>query len=747
MSYRSIILGLLLALATPTVCMAFDASDFAQYLRDKTFDSRRLEAIESLLNSDPALYVSDVQALLATFDYDSERTKAAIMLYPYVVDKPNWYQIKNNMDYSSSWDTVRQQTIAIPLGYSSSRKQINEVDYANYLKSLSFSSNQLEALRELINTNPALYVVDIQAILGVLDYDSDRVKAAILLYPYVVNSGNWYKVENSFDYSSSWDQVQQEVSTLTTLEYVNDTVTTTDEDTYVETDEETYVESTPSATDYIKSNNEIDENGFANYLNSFSYDEQRMEALREMLREDPALYIVDAKAILPTFQYESAKVDAAIKLYPYVVNKGNWFKLKDYFNHASNWESVKAKTVANALSESDTVYYSSTTKKQRQIDEVAFVEYLNSLNFDEYRLEALRELSHTYPALYVSDIQVILATFSFASEHAKAIELLYPFVEDKGNWHKISGDAEDQTENDTYYEAPSSGSSSYQVTISSHSSSSYESSSHTQTVVTSDGTTTTSSSTGTSISTSEGTTTTETTVLSDAGSVTTTTTVSTVDNTEQQFNVSTFAEKITSQGIDTERLVTVQDFVESRQQIQVKDVQVMLEGFALESYRAKAAALLYPNVTDKDQWDTLANQFTIAEHWESVKNNTVQQQTTTVQVTRTPTQQPLAETATPESSPQTNETDSAFAVFLQNLQNQLFDTQRKALIKDFLKTKPKLTTADVAQVLKTFSLDDDRIQPAIDMYPYVTDKAHWNTLSASFEVKMNWDTVQKKVQP
>ena len=92
------------------VVRAMHPRDFRNLVRSiehATFSDDKLMIIRSArLNN----FTSDqVRDILRRLDFDSERIDAAVMLYPRVVDRSNWFIIYDTLDYASSRREIEHQ--------------------------------------------------------------------------------------------------------------------------------------------------------------------------------------------------------------------------------------------------------------------------------------------------------------------------------------------------------------------------------------------------------------------------------------------------------------------------------------------------------------------------------------------------------------------------------------------------------------------------------------------------------------
>ncbi len=594
-------------------------------------------------------------------------------------------------------------------------------NYVEYLESKNYDDYRLEALESLKKNSPRLSVEDVKAILKVFSSDDKRKQAALLLYPYVTNQHNWFKVEESFTYSSTWKSLQASIDALPESERMHHDRNPRMRDrnrgprggqrgnrgdrgnySNINVDANSFIHETSSGE------RQIDEAEYSGYLQNLRSDEQRIQALRKLMSVNPALYVVDLQSILATLTDDAERVKAATILYRFVKNKSNWFKLKDYFDDAKNWETVTESTVAHPIARMANANDDADSRRVRQVDEVGFVQYLRMMSSDNKRFKAVQQLANVDPAIYVSDIKAIMEVFSRTADQRKAAEMLYPYLVNVDNWYEITNilSAKEMEDEQLYMANPQAAFDDAMAN---------EASVNSQT-----------------------------------------------DAAAAVSAMAPFIQTLASKSADTERIALIQNFVVMGLQIQVSDVKGMLETFMLESYRMKAAELLYPNVSDKAQWDTLATLFTSPDQWEIVKLAIVNKPAALVEPMPTGAAVPVAAPiATPPAVAVVPvATTPAVAVaqvpaainndipaLVEALKAQIFDIKRKTVIAEFLKTAPKLTVANVAQILKTFANDDEKIQPALDMYPYIIDKNNWSSLAVSFESNANWIKVQNGIVP
>lgn len=89
----------------------------------------------------------------------------------------------------------------------------SESDFAGVLRAVadeSFSSGKLERLRDA--TIDRWYTADqVRRMLGEFSFDNDKVEAAVVMHPKVVDMENWFKVHDAFTFDSSKDELRSRV--------------------------------------------------------------------------------------------------------------------------------------------------------------------------------------------------------------------------------------------------------------------------------------------------------------------------------------------------------------------------------------------------------------------------------------------------------------------------------------------------------------------------------------------------------
>jgi len=84
-------------------------------------------------------------------------------------------------------------------------------DFDNLLGSIdraTFKSDKMDRVR-MAKHNNNFTCDQVRQIMLHLTFDSDREDAAVMLYPNVVDKGNWYMVYDAFTFSSSGDSVNR----------------------------------------------------------------------------------------------------------------------------------------------------------------------------------------------------------------------------------------------------------------------------------------------------------------------------------------------------------------------------------------------------------------------------------------------------------------------------------------------------------------------------------------------------------
>jgi len=107
--------------------------------------------------------------------------------------------------YREPWypDTPPEPVVVVvtPGEFATIRRAVDET---------SFSQEKLAVLRSAVS-NRWFTAAQVVGMLGAFDFEKDKVEAAILMHPHVVDPENWFQVYGAFDFDSSKRKIRERV--------------------------------------------------------------------------------------------------------------------------------------------------------------------------------------------------------------------------------------------------------------------------------------------------------------------------------------------------------------------------------------------------------------------------------------------------------------------------------------------------------------------------------------------------------
>lgn len=95
-----------------------------------------------------------------------------------------------------------------------SHTMYSSYEFSAFLQTLrdeSFDNNRLEIVERTART-VAFYSEQVAAILACLEFENNRVEAAVVLYPRTVDSKNWHLIKKSLEFGASFSDIEDEIA-------------------------------------------------------------------------------------------------------------------------------------------------------------------------------------------------------------------------------------------------------------------------------------------------------------------------------------------------------------------------------------------------------------------------------------------------------------------------------------------------------------------------------------------------------
>ena len=94
------------------------------------------------------------------------------------------------------------------LGFSD--EELNEA--VNSIKKQSFSNTQLTMAKQIVRSKQCFTALQIKQIVDIFSFESSKLEMAKFCYSYCVDKDNYYKINDSFSFSSSVDDLDKYIS-------------------------------------------------------------------------------------------------------------------------------------------------------------------------------------------------------------------------------------------------------------------------------------------------------------------------------------------------------------------------------------------------------------------------------------------------------------------------------------------------------------------------------------------------------
>jgi hypothetical protein len=199
--------------------MEVDPAEFTRLLKGlqaESFDSGRLSFVEGMSPAD-RFTSEQVRQLLSEFAFDGERADAAVALHPRVVDPENFYLALDAFDHDSGFSAITQK-LALdrpakpisddPVGQAVSDQELKAL--VARLRGASPDARKLAFLKIIVHGR--FFTCDEAAeLLKQFDFDTDREKAALAIYPRLSDPQNFYRVLTVFTFDSGRQSVRKQL--------------------------------------------------------------------------------------------------------------------------------------------------------------------------------------------------------------------------------------------------------------------------------------------------------------------------------------------------------------------------------------------------------------------------------------------------------------------------------------------------------------------------------------------------------
>lgn len=191
-------------------------------IKNESFDDSKLIIVNSAAQSN-YFSVNQVIQILNSINFSDRKVKAAISLYPCVSDSQNWYQVYNAFKFENDKTTLRNavsgiQNTAPATGYYTVMSTPDFEALMRALKKESFDDGKNIVLDSAAEA--AYFRVDqVVSIVKSFTFGDQKTRAAIKLYPRVVDAKNWFKVYSAFTFENEKEEVRAGVASLTPAGY------------------------------------------------------------------------------------------------------------------------------------------------------------------------------------------------------------------------------------------------------------------------------------------------------------------------------------------------------------------------------------------------------------------------------------------------------------------------------------------------------------------------------------------------
>ena len=294
---------------------------------NKPFDSKPLRflAQPSTSNSFTAQQVREITKKLSGSFSDSHKRQleAAVMLYPRVVDKSNWYLVdgivtsRNQLRARIEKLTTQKDS---SVNTSNQPNPMSQEQFASFMQAFTrelnkpFDSKPLRFLAQP-STNNSFTAQQVREITKKLsgsfsDSHKRQLEAAVMLYPRVVDKSNWYLVDGIV---TSRNQLRARIEKLTTQK--------------------------DSSVNTSNQPNPMSQEQFASFMQAFTrelnkpFDSKPLRFLAQPSTNNSftAQEVREITKKLSGSFSDSHKrqLEAAVMLYPRVVDKSNWYLVDD----------------------------------------------------------------------------------------------------------------------------------------------------------------------------------------------------------------------------------------------------------------------------------------------------------------------------------------------------------------------------------------------------------------------------------
>ncbi|GEM_PF-1572550 len=103
--------------------------------------------------------------------------------------------------------------VVVDGGHGDEPRACSEGDFAGVLAAIekeSFSSGKLEIVKD-VSVDRWFTAAQVKRVVETFSFDNDKVEAAVILHPRVVDMENWFRVHDAFSFDSSKDELRRRV--------------------------------------------------------------------------------------------------------------------------------------------------------------------------------------------------------------------------------------------------------------------------------------------------------------------------------------------------------------------------------------------------------------------------------------------------------------------------------------------------------------------------------------------------------
>jgi hypothetical protein len=200
----------------PTEVAPEDFARLLEGLRAESFDSGKLSIVQGMSPAD-RFTSEQVRQQQSEFDVDSDRTTAAVALHRQVIDPQNFYRAFDAFQFESGYSAVVQKLAldrpAKPISEDPEGEAVSDQELKALvarLKGALPDAGKLAFLKIIVHGR--FFTCDVAAeLLSQFDFDSDREKAALAIYPRLSDPQNFYRVLTVFTFDAGRQSVRDKL--------------------------------------------------------------------------------------------------------------------------------------------------------------------------------------------------------------------------------------------------------------------------------------------------------------------------------------------------------------------------------------------------------------------------------------------------------------------------------------------------------------------------------------------------------